>query len=85
MNLKYYWCFHCKQKFVVMKTKTNTFLPVEINNDEVYDEETIFDYRIHKSHLLNCKERFKDWDKFKIKFERAENIQIDIALSKLLD
>jgi len=85
MLLKVFKCVYCDVRFVVMKTQTNTFLPVEVAEKQTYDDSEIFNYRIHKSHLLNCEKRRYDWDKIKRKFEQAESIEITLALSKMLD
>lgn len=83
--LKVFRCVHCKTRFVVMKTKTFTYLPVEVEDDQQFDDDEVFESSKHKSHLLSCLPRRNDWDKFKRKFEEVENTEITIALSKLLD
>ena len=76
MNLKVYRCHHCKTRFVVMETPTNEYLPVEISEGQSYEDDEIFNWKVHKSHLLNCIPRRMDWNKVRKKFKdmrEAEN------------
>ena len=76
MNLKVYRCQHCKARFVVMETPTNEYLPVEVGENQSYEEDEIFNWKVHKSHLLTCIPRRMDWNKVRKKFKdmrEAEN------------
>ena len=73
--LKIFKCQHCKTRFVIMSTDTNSVLPVEVK-DEIYSEEDIFNYRIHKSHLQNCKLRTNDWQIEKRKYMKHNSLRL---------
>ncbi len=47
-----------------MYTQNNSLLPVEVTN-EIFDVEDIFNSQQHRSHLLNCKRRQRDWENVK--------------------
>ena len=65
-----------------METQTGTYLPVEVKENESYDDSEIFDYRIHKSHLLNCKQRRNDWNEKKKHFVDLYNLELTLAMNK---
>ena len=48
-----------------MFTQNNSMLPIEIENNEAFDEDEIFDSQRHRSHLLDCKGRQNDWERVK--------------------
>ncbi len=59
-----------------MNTQTRSILPVEVGNSDGYDEDEIFDYRKHKSHLITCAARRMDWgreQKFILNAEAKES------------
>ena len=65
-----------------METATHEYLPVEIGNNESIDEDEIFNYKRHKSHLLNCIPRRMDWNQKKKQFKDMANLEIAQALSE---
>ena len=79
--LKVYRCKYCKTKFVAMETKTGSYLPVEVRENEGYEDDEIFNSEKHKSHLLNCKPRSADWDKVKKSFIDVNLIDFQLALN----
>lgn len=62
-KLKIYRCKHCYARFVIMWTQTRSILPVEVGSGDGFDEDEIFNSKIHKSHLLTCIPRRMDWQK----------------------
>jgi len=80
--MKVYRCQHCKTRFVVMETQTHEYLPVEIGDNETIDDDEIFNWRKHKSHLLKCIPRRMDWNIKRKQFKEMENIEIAQALSE---
>ena len=79
--LKVYRCRHCQSRFVVMQTPTGQLLPIEVT-DQQFDEEEIFNWKKHKSHLLECIPRRMDWNDERKKFKDrmdAENI-LDLSV-----
>lgn len=68
-------CIHCekKQRLKIVRTRTGSFLPVEISkNKPIPNEHDLFDHRIHKSHLLNCKGLQAVWSKKTASFRNHE-------------
>lgn len=77
-----YKCTHCKTRLVILPTCTGTFLPVEII-DNVIPEEEEYDPAIHKSHLLNCEPRRKDWHLVQKKLIAAEKKKFGMSEKEL--
>jgi hypothetical protein len=69
-------------RFVAMQTNTSEILPVEVAEGQEYDEDEVFNYRKHKSHLLTCIPRRMDWNKVRRKFKDLENIDMMLALDE---
>ncbi|MBX2976438.1 MAG: hypothetical protein KF721_09905 [Ignavibacteriaceae bacterium] len=50
-------------KFVLLKTKNQKrFVPVEVHNLEIPDDDEVYDQKRHTSHLRNCEKRATDWN-----------------------
>ena len=77
-----YPCKHCGKPFMIMRTKTGSWLPVEWNGDKPPPGNE-YDSSIHKSHLLNCKERQADWNELR-KVLRDQEWEEKKRLSKIL-
>lgn len=80
--LKVYRCVHCMVRFVVMDTPTNQLLPVEIKDNEVIDDDEIFNSKKHTSHLLKCVPRRMDWNIVRKKFVDVNNMHLNLALNE---
>ena len=63
-----YKCRFCDTKFVILPTETGSALPIE---GEAFEEDTIFDPKVHKSHLLDCPECRDSWNEKLEKMHKA--------------
>jgi hypothetical protein len=76
--MQVYKCKHCETRFVVVKTKANTFIPIEAScctDKELREGITESEYGRHKSHLKNCAGRAADWLALSKKFLSGELIR----------
>lgn len=65
-----------------MNTSTGVVLPVEVKENEVYDDTETFNYKKHTSHLLNCIPRRMDWNRVRQKFIDIANVDMKLALDE---
>ena len=62
-------CEFCNQRLVVIQTETGSALPVEVEEGEIpFTIDDVFNCRIHRSHLLNCKPMQEAWQIKKKKY-----------------
>jgi hypothetical protein len=69
-------------RFVVMDTPTNQVLPIEVKENEVYEDNEIFNSTKHTSHLLKCIPRRMDWNVVRKKFIDLNNMDMYLALNE---
>ena len=66
-------CGNCGKRLVVMDTVNNSVIPVELPEGVVYEDDEVFDGRVHISHLKNCSKLQSEWAQKKMKFVRQRN------------
>lgn len=76
-------CVHCKTAFIIMTSRTGSYLPIEIIDGHIPEEEE-YDPLIHKSHLLSCEPRRKDWNIVQKKLIDSENKKLGLDQKGLL-
>lgn len=83
-NLKVHKCGDCGIRIVIMDTQTGRKLPVEVEEGKVFDEDEIFDYTIHKSHLIKCEPLRLRWGKVQYDFFKKEKAKLLLEEKDLL-
>jgi hypothetical protein len=83
-NLKVNKCGDCGTRIVIMNTQTGRKLPVEVEDGKVFDEDDIFNYKIHKSHLIKCVPLRLRWGKVQYDFFKKEKAKLKLSLKDLL-
>lgn len=69
-------CEYCQCKLVIMDTSTGVVLPVERQEGQIYSDDDVFNYRVHKSHLLNCIPMRMNWNR-----KRKKYLDVDLLLA----
>lgn len=77
-------CGDCMTPIVIMDTQTGQILPVEVEPGKSYEDTEVFNYKIHKSHLLKCEAMRLRWNDFKIKFFKRRAAQLKLEQKDLL-
>lgn len=83
-SLKVHKCGDCDTRIVIMDTQTGQILPVEVEPGKTYEDTEVFNYKIHKSHLLKCEAMRLRWNDFKIKFFKQRTAQLKLEEKELL-
>ena len=66
-------CEYCKTPLVIMSTCMGVVLPIERQEGQVYTDDDVFNYRTHKSHLLNCIPMRMNWNEKRKKYMKNDN------------
>lgn len=77
-------CGNCMRRIVIMDTQTGQILPVEVEEGKVYEDTDVFNYKIHKSHLLKCEAMRLRWEDFKKRFFKRRAAQLKLEQKDLL-
>ncbi|HQI42434.1 MAG TPA: hypothetical protein PK665_15170 [Ignavibacteriaceae bacterium] len=83
-NLNVKKCGNCWTRIVIMNTKTGSILPVEVEEGKTYTDDDVFDYKIHKSHLLKCVEMRNRWKRFQYDFFKRQESLLALSDKDLL-